>query len=179
MIGRSTTRAFLAAAFFASLVAAATAARGAERYYTTGVLEPDKVASAWLIRRHVVPGSEVLLLPEGTEAPAGAVSFDLPESVWARRATRSCFEVILADRALDDPGLVAIGNLVRTGEIAYWLLEPDSPAGRFDRAMKDYALADDIDGAFAYLDRIYERGGEVPQHATETPAEKPGDGGDP
>ncbi len=140
------------------------AVRGAElpRYYTVGILEPDRVASAWLIARHVAPEAEVLLLPEGAEPPPDAVPFDLPGAEWSRSATRSTYETILAERPGEDPALAAIGALIRAGEISYWMLEPDSPQGRFDRRMRALALEDDVAAVYAYLDEVYRRGGAVP-----------------
>ncbi len=142
-----------------------TETRGAEptRYYTRGVLEPDRVASAWLIARHVDPRTEVLLLPEGAEPPPGAVPFDLPGAKWSRSARRSTYETILAERSIDHPALVKIGALIRAGEISYWMLEPESPEERFDRKLRACALADDAGAAFAYLDEVYRRGGAVPE----------------
>lgn len=132
-------------------------------YYTLGVLEPDRLASAWLIRRHVDPGARVLLLPEGEEAPARGVPFDLPDARWSRGASRSTFETILATEEITDPALVAVGRLVRASELAYWLLEPGSPEDRFDRTMKELALERDAEAAFDFLDRVYRAGGAVPE----------------
>jgi hypothetical protein len=132
------------------------------RYYTAGILEPDRVASAWLIARHVDPGAEVLLMPEGAEPPPGAVPFDLPGAKWSRSARRSTYETILAERSIEDPALVAIGALIRVGELSYWMLKPDSPAERFDRKMRALALEEDAEAVYAYLDRVYRRGGAVP-----------------
>lgn len=131
-------------------------------YYTLGVMEPDRVASAWLIERHVAPGARVLLLPEGDEPPADGEPFDLPGARWSRRASRSTFEIILDDQGIDDPALVAMGELIRAGELAFWMLEPGSPEERFDRTLKEHALEDDVEAAYAYLDRVYAAGGEVP-----------------
>ncbi len=154
---------------FPGAAAWAVGARGADepeaaspRYYTAGVLEPDRVASGWLIARHVAPQAEVLLLPEAAEPPPGAVPFDLPGAKWSRSATRSTYETILAECSSEDPALLEIGALIRAGEISFWMLEPDSPQGRFDRKLRALALEDDADGAFAYLDEVYRRGGAVP-----------------
>jgi len=153
--------------FLASATAKATAAESedreaAERYYTTGLLEPDKLASAWLIVRHIDPGGEVAFLEEEAEPPPGATPFDLPGARWSRQGRRTTYQTILEDHELEDPELVRIGQLMGASEFSYWMLEPMSPEGRFDRKMKAFAAEDDVDAAFAFLDQICELGGEVP-----------------
>jgi len=123
-------------------------------YYTVGALEPDRLASAWLIARHVDPGARVELLPEGAEPPAGGVPFDLPDAAWSRRATQTTFEAILAAEGLDGPALRRIAGWVRAGEISYWMLEPGSPEERFDLTMKDFSRRRDVEAAYRYLDRL-------------------------
>jgi hypothetical protein len=132
-------------------------------YYTAGVLEPDRVASAWLIARHVDPQAQVLLLAEDAEPPAGATPFDLPGAAWSRQASRSTYETILESSGLEDPALAAIGRLIRAGELAFWLLEPGSPDERFDRTLTDLTRDGDAEAAFAYLDRVYRNDGAVPE----------------
>lgn len=156
----------LAAVAAVAVLLAPGAARSAEVepgtvYYTVGVLEPDRLASAWLIARHVDRGASVRLLPDGEAAPPGGVPFDLPDAGWSRAATRSTFETILASADLDDPGLRRIAAWVRASEFSYWMLEPGSPEMRFDRAMKEFSERRDVEGAFRYLDRLYReaRGG--------------------
>jgi len=134
----------------------------ARTYYTIGVLEPDRLASAWLIVRHVAQDAEILLLEEGKTPPALGEPFDLPGARWSRSASRSTYETILATEGITDPALVAIGRLIRAGELAFWLLEPGSPEERFDRKMKSFALERDDASAFAYLDRVYSNGGAPP-----------------
>lgn len=123
-------------------------------YYTIGVLEPDRLASAWLISRHVDPQARVELLPEGAEPPEGGVPFDLPDAAWSRRATQTTFETILSAEGLDDPALRRIAGWVRAGEISYWMLEPGSAEERFDLTMKDFSRRRDVEAAYRYLDRL-------------------------
>lgn len=140
-----------------------SAGEEAPTYYTIGVLEPDRLASAWLIARHIAPEARLLLLEEDASPPSQGEPFDLPGARWSRTASRSTYETILATEDLTDPALVAIGRLIRAGELAYWLLEPGSPEERFDRTMKSFALDRDDAAAFAYLDRVYGSGGAPPE----------------
>lgn len=138
------------------------AATTGDHYYTQGLMEPDKVASAWLIERHVRPGARVSLLTVDDPIPDGAVPFDLPWADWVRSATRSTYEAILEMERVEQPELRRIGELIRMGEILFWSLEDGSEAQRFDRRMKDLAVADDVEAMFAYLDAIAEAGGALP-----------------
>ena len=73
----------------------------------------DRIASAWLIRRFIdrrarfkfVPGTGYVALP-------GELRFDMFEGEFTHRGDRCSFEVLLAEAALDDPALAAIGEIV-------------------------------------------------------------------
>jgi len=131
-------------------------------YYSSGIPEPDKIASGWLITRHLDPGATVAFLPKDAPAPADAVPFDLPGATWARQPARSTFETILTLEQIDDPVLITLGDLIRIGEISFWNLEPGTPEERFDRGMKTLAQQDDVQGMYAFLDKVYSTGGAVP-----------------
>ncbi len=133
-----------------------------QRYASTGLLEPDKLASAWLIARHVAPGATVDLLPPEAALPAGAVPFDVPGARWARRAVKPTYETILESESIDDPALIRIGWLIRASELASWSLEPSTPEGRFDAKLKELAMNDDVEGAYDFLDLLYRAGGTFP-----------------
>ena len=130
-----------------------------KRFYSQGILEPDKVASAWLIARHICPEARVEILSKESDRPSGGTAFDVAwaDWEWLRTSTRSTYETILSESGLSDPGLMAIGEMIRVSEIMYWTLEPDTPAGRFDRDMKELALQDGLESMFDYLDKFYAR----------------------
>lgn len=140
-----------------------TAFVGIERFYTRGMWEPDKLSSGWLLTRKLVPGSQVMLVDEGQPNPADAVAYDLADARWARDGVLSTFEVILRDEGLNDPVLVKMGRLVRASELSSWMLEPGTPEHRFDRGLKELALAADPESTFAWLDRLYAAGGDLDQ----------------
>ncbi len=157
---RSELLAAAAVIVWASGVTLADSAR--TQYVSTGLLEPDKLASAWLIARHVDPGAVVDLLPPEAALPAGAVPFDVAGARWARRAVKPTYETILESESVDDPALLRIGRLIRASELASWSLDPESDEGRFDRKLKALASEDDVEGAYAFLDRLYSAGGTFP-----------------
>ena len=129
-------------------------------FYTQGQLEPDKVASAWLLTRFAYPGARVDLLPREAAPPAGAMPFDVAfaELGWLRTPLCSTFEIILQREGLEDPALIEMGRMVTESELAFWSLRPGSPEERFDRALKDLALKNDVDAMFRYLDQVHAAG---------------------
>lgn len=130
-------------------------------YYSQGPLEPDKMASAWLLQRHVAPACQILLLPDSISPPPDAIPFDMPTGQWSRQATRTTYEMIIASEHLRDTTLIRIGRYLRAGEFGYWMLDPGSPAGLFDLAMKRFSQLDALREAFAFLDSLHVAGGEM------------------
>lgn len=123
-------------------------------YWTSGPLEPDKIASGWVIQRHICPGASVRFLPADSVA-SGGIAFDTPSARWARRAAIPTFDVIISDLPAPDRALGEISHLVRVGELQYWSLEPGSAPDLFDLRMKAFARDKDITGAFQFLDSLY------------------------
>jgi hypothetical protein len=83
-----------------------------------------------------------------------------------RTPDRIVAEHVLAETKRTDPVLLQIVSLVRKLEVAYWLVEPESPAGRLQQSLLSvYETKDTFDNRlrdmFAYLDSIYAAGGAV------------------
>jgi hypothetical protein len=73
----------------------------------------DRIASAWLIRRFVDEGARFKFVPgTGYAALPGELRFDMFEGEYTHRGDRCTFEVLLAEAGLDDPALVAIGEII-------------------------------------------------------------------
>ena len=90
------------------------------RYVTRESLEPDKLASIWLIQRFVDQEAAFLFAAEGTPLTNG-IPFDMPEADYRRYATLSCFESILEKQRLgNNAGLRRVGDLIHDLEINYW-----------------------------------------------------------
>ena len=96
-----------------------SAAQG-HRYVTRNSLEPDKVASIWLIQRFVDQQATFVFAAEGIPLTNG-IPFDTPEADYRRYATLSCFESILEKQRLgNNAGLRRLGDLIHDVEINYW-----------------------------------------------------------
>lgn len=73
----------------------------------------DRIASAWLIRRFIDGQARFKFVPgTGYVAQPGELRFDMFEGEFTHRGDRCSFEVLLAEAALDDPALAAIGEIV-------------------------------------------------------------------
>ena len=73
----------------------------------------DRIASAWLVRRHVDPTAKFRVVADQHYIPApGEVRFDMFEAEFTHVGDRCTFEVLLERAALKDPALKRIGEIV-------------------------------------------------------------------
>lgn len=73
----------------------------------------DRLASAWLILRHIDPQARFIWLADTTRMPRGALGFDFDGARFSHVGTRVTFEVLCAAFGLDaDPRLQRLGAVV-------------------------------------------------------------------
>ena len=73
----------------------------------------DRLASAWLIKRHVDPAASFVWLETPADLPAEAVGFDFDGARFTHVESRVTFEVLLKSFALDgNEALRRLGDLV-------------------------------------------------------------------
>lgn len=73
----------------------------------------DRLASAWLIRRHIDPEAHIVWLASPADCPPDALGFDFDGAAFSHVGARVSFETLLASFGLDgDPGLARLGALV-------------------------------------------------------------------
>ncbi len=72
----------------------------------------DRLASAWLIRRHIDPAAVFVWLPEGAACPRDALGFDFDGAAFTHVGAKVTFEVLLAAFDLEQPALQRLGALV-------------------------------------------------------------------
>jgi hypothetical protein len=138
------------------------------RYVTWEGFEVDRYMAAWLIKRYIDPKAEFLFLPIGTEVPVdGSIAFDVPGGRWFRGNRQCTSDSVFGDIGSQDSTLERMVGLVRQLEMAYWLVDPTSDAGRMNSAV--LRITDDISDpharmvcVFKYLDDVYAAGGSVP-----------------
>ncbi len=73
----------------------------------------DRVASAWLIKRHIDPGAKFLWLAKPADCPAEAIGFDFDGATFSHIGRLVTFEVLVKSFQLDtDIALDRIGEMV-------------------------------------------------------------------
>lgn len=73
----------------------------------------DRLASAWLIRRHIDPDAHFVWLASPVDCQADWLGFDFDGAAFSHVGTKVTFETLLASFGLDnDPALVRMGELV-------------------------------------------------------------------
>lgn len=72
----------------------------------------DRLASAWLIRRHIDPQAKLLWLATPADCPPDALGFDFDGATFTHVGARVSFEVLLASFGLETPALQRLGALV-------------------------------------------------------------------
>lgn len=72
----------------------------------------DRMASAWLILRHIDAAAKFVFVQERAKPMPGHLRFDMAKSDFTHEGDRCTFEVLIDRFGLDDPGLVAIARIV-------------------------------------------------------------------
>lgn len=121
-------------------------------------IEPDTLASAWLIRRYVDPHAEFRFVPRDAETLDG-IPFDLPLVDLSRTFDRSTFHVIRDAYSLDDPRLDGLVSLIDEIEIRHWNAEPGEEASSLEarlRTVLDHAADphDAVESALSLFDEL-------------------------
>lgn len=87
----------------------------------------DRLACAWLIRRHIDPQAELFWLATPADCPADALGFDFDGATFTHVGARVSFEVLLASFNLETPALQRIGALVHFLDVGG--VQPPEAAG--------------------------------------------------
>jgi hypothetical protein len=82
-------------------------------WVTRANVKVDRIASAWLIRRFIDPEARFeFASTQGYEPSEGALRFDMFEGEFTHVGDACTFETLLDRFRLDDPALVALGEIV-------------------------------------------------------------------
>jgi len=88
-------------------------------YATGNILEPDRIASAWLIKRYIDPKAIFKFYPEGEFIKDG-IAYDTPDSKFFRTHNLSTFEVIQKKYKIQDEKVQKIAKIIHDIEINFW-----------------------------------------------------------
>ncbi|MFN2308839.1 MAG: chromate resistance protein ChrB domain-containing protein [Gammaproteobacteria bacterium] len=72
----------------------------------------DRLASAWLIRRHIDPEARFIWLATPAELPGDALGFDFDGAAFSHVGNKVTFETLLASFSLERPALHRLAALV-------------------------------------------------------------------
>lgn len=87
----------------------------------------DRLACAWLIRRHIDPQARLLWLATPADCPGDALGFDFDGATFTHVGARVSFEVLLASFDLETPALQRFGALVHFLDVGG--VQPPEAAG--------------------------------------------------
>jgi hypothetical protein len=130
--------------------------------YSTGkIMEVDRVASAWLIKRFVDPKAEFIFFEDGRLITRGT-AFDTPDARFSRTHNLSTFEVLMRRFSIDDPKVTALAAAVHQIEINYWAGANNATAADLARQVNAVIKATPdpagcLAKCFELLDRIIDR----------------------
>ncbi|UZW53841.1 chromate resistance protein [Sphingobium sp. JS3065] len=88
-------------------------------WVTRSGVHVDRIACAWLIRRFIDPGARFKFVDSRHHDPAaGELRFDMADAEFTHESDRCSFETLLLRAGLlDDPALVAIGEIIHDLDI--------------------------------------------------------------
>jgi len=139
------------------------------RYATTPFLEPDRCATAWVVRRYLHPDAVFEFHPHEA-MPEGVVLYDLPEAEFKRDARRTTVERLVQKSGLTDPFVARLVRLIHDIEINAWARRDQSGSLRFQQTlMSAIGRAGSASAAlpvcFELLDRLRDVQGDVDRWA--------------
>ena len=142
------------------LSATVAIAQDDEHLYSTGrLMEIDRCASAWLIKRYIDKKAQFAFFDDG-ELIARGTAFDTPDARFCRTHSMSTFEILMRHYNISDPALKTLAGAIHDIEINYWSGKKDSALASelmnniktIIRANPDPALCLQI--SFAYFDQL-------------------------
>jgi len=128
-------------------------------YVTRQTLEPDKLASIWLIKRFVHPHAQFRFLANDWPLTNG-IPFDTPEAEFRRYATVSCYESILRKHPIQNDAVRHLGNIIHDIEINFWAEKRLAETAPLDRQIRALIQAEGhdpnrcVEKALAFFDRF-------------------------
>lgn len=129
----------------------------------------DRIASAWLIHRHIDPRATFLWLADPGACPSDALGFDFDGATFTHVGPRVTFEVLRASFGLEsDPALVRLGALVHYLDAGGIPVAEAAGLGAILTGLKAAATDDDalLAQAGPILDHLYRAYTDVPSPGT-------------
>jgi hypothetical protein len=149
----------IASIFFIVCSNQTVVAAGQHLYVTGKVMEIDRCASAWLIKRHVDESAVFAFLTDEELMESNGMSFDTPFSKYRRSHRFSTFESIQQGYKIKDRKVEHLAAIIHDIEINFWNKNQNQNVAKFQYELKKNIQDSDdnrvaLDRCFAYLDAI-------------------------
>jgi len=128
--------------------------------YSTGtILEIDRCASAWLIKRFVDKDARFVFLSDDELLITDSIPFDTATARLRRTHNQSTFEVIRDIYKIMDSNVDTIASIIHGIEINFWNNTGKDETGQFERDMRKIIKNAANNNAalkesFLYLDKV-------------------------
>jgi hypothetical protein len=100
------------------------------KFVTREHAKVDRIACAWLIKRFIDPGADILYVPRDevtrTAESKGALPFDIPGVELGHHGEFCSFDAFLKKFDLKDPALTRLAEIVRGADTDNRALTPES-----------------------------------------------------
>lgn len=148
--------------FFIVLVTSARAESDNHLFSTGRIMEIDRCASAWLIKRFADPEAEFLFFEDGRLITEGT-AFDTPDARFTRTHNRATFEALMHHYHIDDHKLKTMAAAIHDLEINYWAGSHRNPLA-VDMAASVNAIIQKtpepeqcLEECFRYFDQVFDK----------------------
>lgn len=147
---------------FSLLSPAPLSAEDVSHLYSTGsILELDRCASAWLIKRFIDPLAEFKFFPDGEFIKEG-IAFDTPDAELFRTHNRATFEVIMEKNGIKDKKITQLAGYIHDIEINFWGKKQNQDSTKIEIEVNQIIRSaknneECLQKCFLYFDRFLEK----------------------
>ena len=128
---------------------------GPHLYTTWNVMEPDRLAGMWMLKRFEDPEARFHYIEPFSSIRFGT-PFDIPEASLRRSGARSVTEVLSEGRRDNDDKLAFLATVAHLFEIAPWRLPSEPAAERFGHEMMALSNRCDAQDLTPCVERVFD-----------------------
>lgn len=127
-------------------------------YYTTNILEPDRIATAWILK-HFVDTSASFVFMEKDSIPLDSMTFDLPSSKYRRYPQYSSTMSVIKFHKIKDYKAIKVAQIINEIELDFWAGQKSEKAKWLEKDIREIveksaSTTDALKKAFVYIDEF-------------------------